>query len=180
MRVIVLVTLQRKAEMDQKYFMKRALEEAAQALKTGEFPVGCVFAYEDKVLVTGSRHNSTPDKFNELDHAEMAALRKLAGLGNAIDRNKIVALSTLEPCLMCYSALIVNGIRNIVYGFEDVMGGGTSLDLANLNPLYKEMRIKVSGGVLRKESQALLKAFFSDPSNHYLKGTLLAQHALTA
>jgi tRNA(adenine34) deaminase len=110
----------------------------------------------------------------------MAALRNLADLGNDIDRNKIVTLSTLEPCLMCYSALIVNGIRNIVYGFEDVMGGGTSLDLASLNPLYNEMKIKVSGGVLRKESQALLRAFFSNPSNDYLKGTLLAKHALTA
>jgi hypothetical protein len=33
---------------------------------------------------------------------------------------------------------------------------------------------------LRKESLALLKAFFSDPHNDYLKGTLLAQHALKA
>ena len=166
--------------MDQEYFMKKALGEAAQALKTGEFPVGCVLACEGRVLVTGSRHNSTPGNYNELDHAEMAALRKLADMGADMDRKKIVVFSTLEPCLMCYSALIVNGIRNIVYAFEDVLGGGTGLDLENLNPLYNEMRIEVSGGVLRKESLALLKAFFSDPHHDYLKGTLLAQHTLKA
>jgi tRNA(adenine34) deaminase len=166
--------------MDHEYFMKRALEEATQALKTGEFPVGCVLAYDDRVLVTGSRHNSTPDNYNELDHAEMAALRRLADLGPDVDKEKIVVFSTLEPCLMCYSALIVNGIRNLVYAFEDVMGGGTRLDLASLNPLYSEMKMEISAGVLRKESLALLKAFFSDPRNDYLKGTLLEQHALKA
>ncbi len=166
--------------MNYEFFMQKALEEAAQALKAGEFPVGCVIAYDNKVLVTGSRHNSTPDNCNELDHAEMVALRRLADLGPDVEKDKIVVFSTLEPCLMCYSAFIVNGTRNIVYACEDVMGGGTGLDLASLNPLYSGMQINVSGGVLRKESLALLKEFFSNPRNDYLKGTLLARHALKA
>ena len=166
--------------MDHEFFMKRALKEAAQALKIGEFPVGCVVACDSQVLVAGSRHNSAPDQYNELDHAEMVALRRLAELGPDIEKGRLVAYTTLEPCLMCYSALLLNGIRHIVYAFEDVMGGGTGLDLTGLHPLYSNMKIQVSGGVLRKESLALLKAFFSDPRNDYLKGTLLARHALEA
>lgn len=166
--------------MNYTLFMQKALAEAQKALNLGEFPVGCVIACDDKVLATGTRHNTMPDKSNELDHAEMVALRRLANLEADVEKDKIVVFSTLEPCLMCYSALIVNGIRSIVYAFEDVMGGGTGLDLASLNSLYSEMKIHVCGGILRNESLALLKEFFSDTRNDYLKGTLLAQHVLKA
>ncbi len=108
----------------------------------------------------------------------MLALRRLVELGGKIDRSKVVVFSTLEPCLMCYAALIVNGIRHIVYAYEDVLGGGTGLELTNLNPFYKEMKVVIVPGILRHESLGLFKKFFSDPRNDYLRGTLLAEHAL--
>jgi len=164
--------------MDYEFFMSKALEEAHQALSMGEFPVGCVMVYEDRVLVTGARHHSTPDNQNDLDHAEMVALRRLVGLEKKIDREKATLFSTLEPCLMCYAALILNGIRQIVYAYEDVMGGGTNIDLERLNPFYKDMEITVIPHVLRQDSLMLVKKFFSDPQRGYLKGTLLAQYTL--
>jgi tRNA(adenine34) deaminase len=163
--------------MDYEFFMGKAIEEARQALSIGEFPVGCVMVYDDRVLVTGTRRHSAPDKHNELDHAEMLALRRLIDLEQQVDRSKVALFSTLEPCLMCYSALIVNGIRTIVYAYEDVLGGGTKLDLTRLNPFYREMKVAIVQGVLRHESLGLFKDFFSDPNNNYLRGTLLAEHA---
>lgn len=167
-----------RLKMDYEFFMQMALEEAQQALVRKEFPVGCVMVYEDSVLVTGARHHSAPENQNELDHAEMLALRRLVELGGKIDRSKVVVFSTLEPCLMCYAALIVNGIRHIVYAYEDVLGGGTGLELTNLNPFYKEMNVVIVPGILRHGSLGLFNKFFSDPCNDYLKGTLLAEHAL--
>jgi len=164
--------------MDYEFFMSKALEEAHQALSMGEFPVGCVIVYENGVLVTGTRHDSGPDNQNELDHAEMLALRRLVGLEKKIDREKATLFSTLEPCLMCYTAIIVNGIRRIVYAYEDVMGGGTNIDLRRLNPFYRDMKITVIPHVLRQESLMIFKRFFSDPQRDYLKGTLLAQYTL--
>ncbi len=164
--------------MDYEFFMSRALEEAHQALSVGEFPVGCVMVYENRVLVTGARHHSTPDNRNELDHAEILALRRLVDIGEDIDREKITLFSTLEPCLMCYAALILNGIRRIVYAYEDVMGGGTNLNLKRLNPFYRDMNITVIPHILRQESLKLLKEFFADPPNDYLKESLLAQYTL--
>jgi tRNA(adenine34) deaminase len=166
--------------MDHTHFMTKALEEAMRALNKGEFPVGCVVGYQNNILVTGTRRGTGRSEPNELDHAEMVALRRLVDLKKRVERQKVVVYSTLEPCLMCYSALIVNGIRNIVYACEDVMGGGMGLDLTRLNPLYSNMKIHISGGIMRKESLALLKAFFSDSRHGYLRGTLLAQHALKA
>lgn len=163
--------------MDYEFFMGKAIEEARQALNIGEFPVGCVMVCDDRVLVTGTRRHSAPDKHNELDHAEMLALRRLIDLEQKVNRSKIAVFSTLEPCLMCYSALIVNGIRTIVYAYEDVLGGGTKVDLTNLNLFYREMKVSIVEGVLRHESLGLFKDFFSDPNNNYLRGTLLAEHA---
>ena len=62
---------------------------------------------------------------------------------------------------------------------EDVMGGGTSCDLAKLNPLYRQSRISIVPNILRAESAKLLKAYFQNPENNYWKGSLLAQHAVS-
>ncbi len=164
--------------MDYEFFMSKALEEAHQALSMGEFPVGCVMVYENRVIVTGARHHSVQDDQNELDHAEMLALRKLVDIEGKIDREKVTIFSTLEPCLMCYTAIIINGIRRIVFAYEDVMGGGTNLDLKRLNPFYRNVKITITPNVLREESLKLLKKFFSDPKSRYLKESLLAQYTL--
>jgi tRNA(adenine34) deaminase len=166
--------------MNDERFMERALEAARQALAMGEFPVGCVMVYEDEILATGARYHSAPQGRNELDHAEMLALRRLIDLGGKIDRAKVTLFSTLEPCLMCYAALILNGIRHIIYAYEDVLGGGTGLDLAGLNPFYTEMEVTVVSGVLRHESLVLFKRFFSDSNNEYLRDTLLATYTMSA
>ena len=164
--------------MDYAFFMLKALEEAQQTLSMGEFPVGCVMVYEDRVVVTGARQDSTRDNPNELNHAEMLALRRLIDLDEKIDREKVTLFTTLEPCLMCYAAIIINGIRQIVYAYEDVMGGGTDLDLKRLNPFYRGMNVTVIPHILRQESLKLFGEFFLNHSNGYLSGSLLAQYTL--
>ena len=79
---------------------------------------------------------------------------------------------------MCYAALLLSGCRSFVYAYEDVMGGGTGCDLSRLTPLYKNSPIKVVRGVLRTESLNLLKNFYADPANDYLKQSLLVEHIL--
>ncbi len=158
--------------------MQKALEEAEQALDAGDFPVGCVIVYDNSILVTGARRHGGKTKQNELDHAEMLALRRLVSLKKKLQRERLMLFSTLEPCLMCYAATILNGIRNIVYAYEDVMGGGTNVELTQLNPFYREMQTTVVSHVLRDKSLMLFKRFFSDPTNDYLKGTLLAKYTL--
>jgi tRNA(adenine34) deaminase len=166
--------------MDYEYFMKKALVQAEQALRAGEFPVGCVLVFQDKILETGARLSSSGGNRNEIDHAEMVALRRLSYLGNSIDHGQITAFSTLEPCLMCYSALILAGIGEIVYAYEDIMGGGTGCELSRLTPLYRDSSLSVVPGILRAESLRLFKDFFADPANDYLKNSLLAEYTLGA
>jgi len=160
-----------------KQFMAAALEEAAGALRTGEFPVGCVLVFREEIIASGGRRNSF-GKPNEIDHAELVALRALVDQEEEIDLSEVIVYSTMEPCLMCFSSLILSGIRTIVYGYEDVMGGGTALDLGKLPPLYAEMNVKVFPHVMRNECLKLFKMFFENPQNHYWQDSLLARYTL--
>ncbi|NTV14146.1 MAG: nucleoside deaminase [Desulfobulbaceae bacterium] len=157
--------------------MDLALARARTALAAGEFPVGCVIADPTGLVAAGHRQQSR-DQANELDHAEIVALRELLTLAPGLDRAGVTVYSTMEPCLMCYSTLLLNGVRRIVYAYEDVMGGGTNLDLATLAPLYREMRLEVVVGIRRAESLALFRDFFTNPANGYWQGSLLAAYTL--
>jgi len=164
--------------MNDEYFMGKALKVAKDALEKGEFPVGCVMVYREKVLVTGARSGTTGDGKNELDHAEMVALRQLIDAEKPVDMGDVTAFCTMEPCLMCYAALMLAGIGKIVYAYEDVMGGGSAVELSRLKPLYKSSPIKVVAGISRTESLNLFQAFFSNPVNPYWKDSLLAEYTL--
>jgi len=166
---------------DHEHFMRLALQDAQAALSAGEFPVGCVLVRDSVVLARGARQHSrtnTPRPF-ELDHAEIVALRDLEANHPDIDRSAITVYSTMEPCLMCYSTLLVNNITRIVYAYEDVMGGGTGLSLATLTPLYRELKISLTPGILRRESLELFRNFFRDPANDYWRDSLLANYTLS-
>jgi tRNA(adenine34) deaminase len=165
--------------MNDAHFMRKALELAGGALGRGEFPVGCVMVHQDKILVTGARKASIENDRNELDHAEMVALRRLTELKKPINQAELTVFCTMEPCLMCYAALILAGIGKIVYAYEDVMGGGCNCELARLKPLYKNSPITVVAGVMRRESLELFQAFFSNPDSSYWKDSLLAEYTLS-
>jgi len=158
-------------------FMGKALDYARNAFSLGEFPVGCVIELDGKVIATGNR-KSTRQKSNEIDHAEILALRNLLENCTDVDLGEVTVYSTMEPCLMCFSTLIVNGVTKFVYGYEDAMGGGTNLPLAQLAPLYRDIQLQIEGGVMRKDCLELFKTFFSKADSAYLKDTYLAQYTL--
>jgi len=157
--------------------MDLALAEAEKALKRGDFPVGCILECDGTVIATGSRKGTTGESANEVDHAEMVLLRHLSGQNPLPEMTRARIFCTMEPCLMCYGAIILSGIREIVYAFEDVMGGGTGCDMESLTPLYRQ-KIRIVPHIRRDESLALFKAFFSNPANTYWKDSPLARYTL--
>ncbi len=164
--------------MDYEYFMKMALDQARTALDAGEFPVGCVLVHQNRILATGARKGSMGNFPNEIDHAEMIALKCLADMDINTDKKEMVLFTTMEPCLMCLGALILSGISEVVYAYEDVMGGGTGCNLTGLTPLYRNQKISIVPHILRQQSLELFKAFFRNPENSYWKGSLLAEYTL--
>ena len=158
------------------FFMQQALEEARIALSAGEFPVGCVLVQDKQIVGRGHRENSRGEAVNEIDHAEVVTLRKLLHDHPGFDCQGITLYCTMEPCLMCYATMLLSGIRRFVWAYEDIMGGGTSLPLTELFPLYQEMSVELVPDVLRRESLDLFARFFQDHS--YWQGSLLAKYTL--
>lgn len=158
------------------------MAEAEEALEGGEFPVGCVIVHGQRVCARGRRRRSggqAKQPANEVDHAEILALRDLLDNSPGIPPSQVTVYATLEPCLMCYATLLVSGVRAIVYAYEDAMGGGTSLRLQQLPPLYQSMAVSVTPHILREKSLGLFKRFFAARHNTYLSGTLLASYTLS-
>ncbi len=161
--------------------MRAALMEAESALGQGDFPVGCVICLDDEVVACGRRRHSQQSRSlpaNETEHAEIIALRNLLAEHPEIAPDQVIVYSSMEPCLMCYSAMLVNGIRHFVYAYEDIMGGGTNLPLRQLKPLYKNIQVSITPAVMRAESLALFKRFF-EARPEYLRDTILAEYTLS-
>ena len=161
------------------FFMRAALEEAEQALAAGEFPVGCVISDGQKILAAGGRTGSGQACPDETSHAEIMALKNLGTRPEPPDPARLVLYSTLEPCLMCFGAILIHGINTIVYACEDVMGGGTGCDLSLLPSLYRNRPITIIPGVLRQESLDLLRSFYADSAHDYLRRTELARFIMS-
>lgn len=159
---------------EHEHFMRAALEEARQALVAGDFPVGCVMVAEKRIVARGRRMNSAEGCRNEIDHAEVVTLRALIAEQPQLDLATVTVYSTLEPCLMCYTTMLLSGIRSFVWAYEDVMGGGANLPLYMLNTFYAQMRVHLLDRVLRDESLCLFQEFFR--TGTYWQDSLLARY----
>ncbi len=179
------MTYLKNSQSKDRYYMELALVEAAKAFGEGEFPVGCVIIFDDRVVARGSRvGTSSPEKYpSEIYHAEIRALQCFEN--SIVDSREVRIIPsqctlycTMEPCLMCFGAIILSGIKRVVYAFEDPMGGGTSCDINRLPTLYKDSGIKVIPYILRDKSLQLFANFFSKKGNLYWKDSLLEKYTL--
>jgi tRNA(adenine34) deaminase len=159
-------------------YMRQALDLARRALDQDEFPVGCIVVYEKRIIARGERTGTRQPIPSELDHAEIIALRQMEHLTIPIDRQKATLYTTLEPCLMCFGALLISGIGTIVYAYEDAMGGGTACDRSQLPALYKDNGTRIIAPVCRQESLALFKDYFSRDHIDYWRDSYLAEYTL--
>ena len=141
-------------------FMRMALEQAAAAQAQGEVPVGAVLVRNDEVIATGANHPIA--SHDPTAHAEIVALR--AG-GRALGSYRLTDTTlyvTLEPCVMCASAIVHARVRRLVFGAWDPRAGaaGSIVDVFALDGLNH--RVDVFGGVLMEECSAQLTRFFDD------------------
>lgn len=140
-------------------YMRLALEQARQAAAMGEVPVGAVLVHEDRVIASGG--NRPVATHDPSAHAEIVTLR---AAGQALANYRLddtVLYVTLEPCLMCASAIVHARVRRVVFGAFDPKAGaaGGLIDAFALKGLNH--RVDVFGGVLDRECGSLLSEFFA-------------------
>ena len=140
-------------------FMKLSLKEAALAFKKEEVPVGAVIVKNGKVI--SKAHNKKETLKNTIAHAEMLAIEKASKKLKNWRLTGCTIYVNLEPCPMCAGAMILSRVERLVFGAYDPKSGacGSVLNVfeANLNHY-----VKITGGILEKESEKLLKSFFKE------------------
>jgi tRNA(adenine34) deaminase len=140
--------------------MRLALDQAAIAQANGEVPVGAVLVRGDEIVAIGA--NCPIAAHDPTAHAEIEALR--AG-GKALQSYRLSDTTlyvTLEPCVMCASAIVHARVRRLVFGAWDPRAGaaGSIVDVFALPGLNH--RVDVFGGVLMEECSERLKQFFGE------------------
>ncbi|XP_067933387.1 tRNA-specific adenosine deaminase 2-like [Watersipora subatra] len=152
--------------MDKEKWMLKAVEEAEQALKRGEVPVGCIFVHENTIIATGS--NKVTETKNATQHAEIVAIEDIINTCHAkgLDSERIFKDTTLyvtvEPCIMCMAALRLVGISSVVFGChnERFGGCGSVIDVSSEHQLHNQKPVETAGGVFGHKAIALLKEFY--------------------
>jgi len=124
-------------ELNDRRMLMRAVELAREAESRGNLPVGAVIALNDRIIAEGASAILAP-KFNPGKHAEIEALRAVPD-DLWPQRRAMTCYTTLEPCVMCFGALVLHGIGRVVFGARDPDGGAGAM-LAHLPPYYQSGR----------------------------------------
>lgn len=145
-------------EKNAAYFMKKALAQAVAAEKRGEVPVGAVLVREGRVIGRGG--NAPIASCDPSAHAEIVALRRAGKKTESYRLNGAEMYVTLEPCLMCYGAMVQARIARLHYGADDPKNGIFSSGVFdNVKHVFNH-RIAVEAGLLSGPASALLSGFF--------------------
>jgi tRNA(adenine34) deaminase len=141
-------------------FMQRALQQARAARAAGEIPVGAVLVRADEVIAVGA--NRPIASHDPTAHAEVEVLRAAGRSLGSYRLTDTTLYVTLEPCVMCASAIVHARVRRLVFGAWDPRAGGAGsiTDVFALPGLNH--RVDVFGGVLTDECAQLLQEFFAE------------------
>tara|TARA_B110000008_G_C16752695_1_gene477325 strand:- start:349 stop:798 length:450 start_codon:yes stop_codon:yes gene_type:complete len=142
---------------DEKW-MNYAIKEALKAEKNGEIPVGAVLVKDGNLIAKA--HNQSIQNFDATAHAEIQLIR-LAG--KATQNYRLTGSSlyvTLEPCIMCFGAIVHARIEKLIFGAKDPKFGLSESTL-NLDCKKKlNHKVEIRSGILEKNCSDILSSFF--------------------
>jgi tRNA(adenine34) deaminase len=141
------------------HWMTLAYQCAQHAARIGEVPVGAVIV-KDGILLAKA-WNAPIRHHDPSAHAEIRAIRKA---GKRVKNYRLSGTQlyvTLEPCLMCWGALVHARVETLIFGASDPKTGvcGGVFDAGTLP--FLNHRPQVIGGVMATENSQLLKDFFA-------------------
>ena len=145
--------------MKNEFYMKECISLANKSVLNGEVPIGAIILQNDKII--SKAHNTSISSNDPTAHAEINVIRDVCKKINNYRINDATLYVTLEPCLMCISAICEARIDSVVFGAY------TSNEInfhKNFYSLKTNFNInhtpKFIGGILEAECSALIKNFF--------------------
>ena len=148
-------------------FMRAALDQAVEAERRGEVPVGAVVVVDGEIAGIG--FNQPIAANDPTAHAEIVALRQAAaGRGNYRLTDATLYV-TIEPCQMCVGAMVHARVARVVYGTREPKAGAIESAMrAHEHPSLNH-RMTATGGVLEEECRAVMQRFFQERRTEVVK-----------
>lgn len=146
-------------------WMEIALQEAALAEAHGDIPVGALIVShhpQEGWATLATAHNRREIDHNPAGHAEILALQAAGKALNNWRLTNCILVVTLEPCLMCASAIVQSRVGTVIFGASDAQQGGLGgrLDIRQLTPGVSPQGTTVIAGILQEQCNLQLNAFF--------------------
>ncbi len=136
--------------------MSIAIKEANLAFLEGEIPVGAVIVDKNYNII--SKAHNKKEKLNDVTaHAEILAIKEAVKVTNSWRLNDYKIYVTMEPCLMCTSAILQSRIKEIIYGVDSKFN---ELSLTYLSDYLFDNGISIKHNILNNEINNLMNKFF--------------------
>ncbi len=143
---------------DDAFYMWLAYNQAIDAWRADEVPIGAVIELGGEVIATA--HNQRDSTRDPTAHAEIIALGQAARALGDWRLNEATLYVTKEPCPMCSGATLMSRLKRVVYAVGDpkmgCLGGATDL---NALPQVNH-HLTITRGVLEQPCLELLQAYF--------------------
>ena len=144
---------------DDTFYMSLAYNQAIDAWRVDEVPIGCVIERDGEVIAFA--HNTVEHGEDPTAHAEMLAITQAASAIGNWRLERCTLYVTKEPCPMCSGASIMARVARVVYAVPDPKMGclGGATNLSELPRVNHRCEI-TAGGVLEAECRALIQTYF--------------------
>ena len=140
--------------------MAAALEQAREARRRNEVPIGAVVVIDGRIVGTG--FNQPIASADPTAHAEIVALRDAARQVGNYRLTGATLYVTVESCLMCVGAMVHARIGTVVYGAREPKAGALESTQRAHEHAALNHRMAVEGGVLEDECRQEVQGFFRD------------------
>ena len=140
-------------------FMEIALKEARFARDRDEVPVGAVIVDKNNNILA-SNGNRIIELSDPTAHAEILCIREAS---KKIKNERLInckIFSTLEPCIMCTSAISLARIKQVFFGAYDHNNGAIESSMKYFEKASCNHRPEIFGGFKEKDSESILKTYF--------------------
>lgn len=141
----------------EKRWMELALAQAKLAQADREVPVGAVIVCDGEVIAVGRNRRETQK--DAAAHAEIEAIRAACRRIGDWRLTGCTLYVTLEPCVMCFGAIVNARLGAVVFGAYDRTAG--CLSCAGLAETKIAPQPQWIGGYLQKSCSALLQSSFT-------------------
>ena len=143
-----------------KEIFSEIIELSENNLSNNKVPIAAIiYDYKNKQIVSRAVNTNSP-----IGHAELEAIREALQLKNTNRLDDCDIYVSIEPCLMCATAISKCHIRRVYFGAEDEKGGA----ILNGPRIYENNNLKkveVISYIEKDKTSELLKKFFRSKRN---------------